>query len=152
MHNLLMKLTKNRPMRTIIVNDQEYLQRYYMGSIFGRQIWLHRFLRNDGERHLHNHPWRGVSIVLAGGYRELLRRTIYGASREIIRRRNAGAVGFIDYHHTHRIASVSPNTWTLMLIGKTRKPTWSFIDDAGNRQIMASAGHSWWRTCEPRQS
>lgn len=34
------------------------------------RIYLHKFLRSDDDRALHDHPWRFVSIILRGGYIE----------------------------------------------------------------------------------
>lgn len=36
-------------------------------------VYLHRFLRDDDDRALHDHPWPFVSVVLNGTYREILR-------------------------------------------------------------------------------
>lgn len=35
-------------------------------------IYLHEILRSDDDRALHDHPWVNVSIVLAGGYWEVV--------------------------------------------------------------------------------
>lgn len=35
-------------------------------------IYLHKFLRDDDDRALHDHPWSSCSIILRGGYREHL--------------------------------------------------------------------------------
>jgi len=48
-----------------------YLQRYYAGTFRdGKDLWLHRFLRNDGDRHLHCHPYNFTTVMLCGGYTE----------------------------------------------------------------------------------
>jgi len=36
-------------------------------------IYLHKFLRDDDDRALHDHPWVSCSIVLSGGYTEYLK-------------------------------------------------------------------------------
>lgn len=35
-------------------------------------IYLHKFLRDDDDRALHDHPWPSLSIILKGGYIEHL--------------------------------------------------------------------------------
>jgi hypothetical protein len=35
-------------------------------------IYLHKFLRDDDDRALHDHPWWSLSIILRGGYIEHL--------------------------------------------------------------------------------
>ncbi|MET0356195.1 MAG: hypothetical protein ABW044_05415 [Cellvibrio sp.] len=48
-----------------------YLQRYFAGTFRdGVDLWLHRFLSNDGDRHLHNHPFEFATVMLCGGYTE----------------------------------------------------------------------------------
>lgn len=36
-------------------------------------VYLHKFLRDDDDRALHDHPWWFVSVVLKGTYREVTR-------------------------------------------------------------------------------
>lgn len=35
-------------------------------------IYLHEILRSDDDRALHDHPWFNASVVLKGGYREVM--------------------------------------------------------------------------------
>lgn len=147
MHRFLMWLTKNRPCKKITVNDKPYLERYYMGSVLGRQIWLHRFLSCDGESHHHDHPWDAVSVVLSGGYVE--HQTLN--RRLIVRRRHVlSGLARIGVSTVHRIHRVFPNTWTLMVVSKTRQPTWRFYANGRVTALMASSPADWWRFCQPR--
>lgn len=88
----LLRLTADMPMKQInldVYYDKEcpltgkiervksldkstpYLQRYYAGTFRdGSDLWLHRFLSNDGDRHLHSHPFEFSSVMLCGGYTE----------------------------------------------------------------------------------
>src|SRR5690554_636655 len=121
-HRLLMRITANRPARLIKLGDQPYLERYYMGRLFGRYWYLHRFVRDDNERHVHDHPWRSaISFVLCGGYveaRTLLASSGAGSwappriSYPIVwwLNRVQRKPGRIDLH---RIMAVVPETWTL---------------------------------------
>lgn len=77
-------------------------------------MFLHDIHTADGDRHLHNHPWRwSVAVILSGGYTE--RRRLWG-----IELRNTYAVGDVnilrpgDYHS---IISVLPDTRTLFIAG-----------------------------------
>lgn len=142
---LLMRITKNRPMKTIWVADAPYLERYYMGQILGRQIWLHRFIRGDAERHLHNHPWRAVSVVLCGWYCEhyLSKGVTFSRFRRPL---SAARIGMQRFH---RVADVDAETWTLMLVGRERSPDWHFFDGGRSQQMVASRA-DWWRTAGRR--
>ena len=53
--------------------DTPYLKRWF---VIPRNpianIYLHKFMRDDDDRALHDHPWPNLSIVLTGGYREVV--------------------------------------------------------------------------------
>lgn len=67
----LLDITESMPCKQIDVNGP-YLQRYWAGKSDRGDYWLHRYLSADGDRHLHNHPWTGRSIVLSGAVTEEL--------------------------------------------------------------------------------
>jgi hypothetical protein len=81
----------NLPVRHITREDAvPYLDRYYLlGDMGGLKyfgtckprwwqhlttwmpcVYVHRFLADDQDDELHNHPWEATSLILAGGYRE----------------------------------------------------------------------------------
>ena len=69
-------LTARLPCRIINgPNGEPYLERYFLFSLFslfGWTAYIHRFVDNDPNRGLHDHPWAwSCSLVLAGGYHEL---------------------------------------------------------------------------------
>jgi hypothetical protein len=148
MHEMLMKETENAPMKTIVINGEPYLERYYMGeqeqADSGRmcQVWLHRFLRNDSERHLHTHPWHGFSRVLTGWYME--------QTPDGMRKLREGQGNEITPETLHRIAMVKPDTWTQLMVLPGRLPTWKFIDDGGNEQTQNASPEDWWKSCKTR--
>lgn len=142
-HKILMRITRNRPMKTIDINGP-YLERYYMGTVRGRQLWLHRFLRADRERHLHSHPWIATSVMLTGWYLEECPRGHYERRAPWSRLR-------ITPSRLHRIRVVQPNTWTLMIVQPGRVPFWEFVDDEGGTVQMKSSREDWWRDCGVRE-
>ncbi|RZA05197.1 MAG: hypothetical protein EOO68_07060 [Moraxellaceae bacterium] len=138
----LLKLTM--PCKTIEINQQPYLNRYFVSQdAQGTQEWLHEFVSADSELHLHSHPWKAVSIVLTGGYCEE-RLDVNGAKKT--RFYNVGAVNVIDARTTHRITKVFPCTWTLMRVEAERLPSWDFIDELGNQTSVAGSSADWWKT------
>jgi hypothetical protein len=52
-----------------------YMERYWLypfsedGAI---NVRIHHILRSDEDRHLHDHPWPSTSVILKGGYWEIL--------------------------------------------------------------------------------
>jgi len=47
-------------------------------------IRAHTILRSDGERHMHDHPSWSISIVLEGGYWEVLGPTRYAQEHDLV--------------------------------------------------------------------
>jgi len=142
-HDLLMLLSKPLPMRTIEVNGEPYLERYFVGAHQGQQVWLHRFLRNDSEKHLHTHPWTATSYVLCGWYEE--------EQPEGKNLRNAASMPLvITPGRIHRISAVQPDTWTLMVVDAGRLESWFFIEDDGSRVEMQTSPDDWYLSQAPR--
>jgi hypothetical protein len=139
MHDLLMKLSASMPLKTICINGEPYLERYYVDTDpDGTQHWLHRFLRNDSERHLHSHPWKATSRILAGCYKEERE----SGTRWI----RAGDTNEIGPDTLHRIVKVAPDTWTYMRVDPARLPEWYFIDDEGTKTPMPTSEPEWWKS------
>lgn len=152
---LLHRLTANRPMRLIEIQGEPYLERYHIASLFGRSIWLHHFVRNDEERHVHDHPWSALSIVLTGAYLEEIQHystTKLGQGYSLFTFKNRKALGFnwIPATKRHRIASVIPGTWSLMLVGKRHGNGWHFYQGQKKYQPFASTGDDWHKTAGTR--
>lgn len=133
---LLKAWARRLPARVISIDGRPYLLRFLVARVAGCEVYLHRFLTADGERHLHDHPWAwSASLLLAGGYREECMRLVDGydgpRTRErLIRapRLNLIGAGF------HRIAEVLPGTWTLFIVGPRRK-MWGFLDYDGVTRV-----------------
>lgn len=76
-------------------------------------LYVHRFLRSDDDRALHDHPSAAVSLLLAGQYTE---HTIANGGihrRQVFR---AGDLRYLPLRHTHRIeVGQGSEVWTLFL-------------------------------------
>ena len=70
LHKLLLKISLNRPARHIDSGGRLYMYRIFLAERNGYRVYLHWFAGVDGERHVHNHPFSALSIVLRGAYRE----------------------------------------------------------------------------------
>lgn len=96
----------------------DYLHRWFIQKDRERgNVYLHRFLGDDDDRALHDHPWDSVSYVLEGEYLEHL-------PNEIIKR-SAGDVIFRDMTTPHRVELIGEEAWTLFITGP-RKRDWGF--------------------------
>jgi len=57
----------------IAPDGELYLARWYVVPRNGHgNVYFHLQVANDPERPLHDHPWDNTSILLAGGYREII--------------------------------------------------------------------------------
>jgi hypothetical protein len=124
-------LTFPRPPDFIVGGeDDPYLRRWHLlprNSWFN--VYLHNFRRSDDDRALHDHPYRNVSIILAGTYWEhtasgdvLVRKPWrpWAPWRIVFRRAEAA-------HRVQLLASESGESpvWTLFLTGP-RVREWGF--------------------------
>jgi hypothetical protein len=83
-------------------------------------VYLHKIIRDDDPRALHDHPWWNVSVLLKGGYLE------WRKDRPPAWRR-AGSVVFRRATCAHRLTLGASGTpaWSLFITGpKTRE--WGF--------------------------
>ena len=190
-HKFMMALTDDMPCKQInlekqaifadgyshkeITSSVPYLQRYYAGSISPtHDLWFHRFLSNDSERHVHSHPFEFRTSILCGSYREELlfpdgHRTFISRFPESISINELSEYALIaannlnikmplpngrkfDLYHWHRIVEVEPNTWTMILVEKRRLKTWNFMDDDGNIKTVMGSPIDWYKQYKKRGS
>lgn len=173
----MMSITKNMPMKQIAINGKPYLQRYYAGTFSDKKdLWIHRFLSNDGERHLHSHPFDFTSIVLCGGYTEeyltefgtKLNRRFYANKTNTVNFSYSekfwppyglsiyfidcfeGGKNTVNVFDWHRIAEIEPETWTAVIVNSQRLPKWYFQDDDGALQDVKASQRDWWKNYNTR--
>lgn len=104
--------------RLIKLKDQPYLERYYLGTLFGITFYLHRFVDCDGDRELHNHPFNALSIVLTGWYTENRLLDVAPAYAGLgTLYRLISFCNVIRANTFHQITYVEPGTWSLFMHG-----------------------------------
>lgn len=122
--------------RTTILDPADPSRRYLGRLRVIETPWfacfLHRFDHPDSVRHLHDHPWSFVSVVLRGGYDELFAtdfdRAVEHADGDPapIRRWRAGSAHRIRRGEFHAISQLERRpTWTLLFVGP-RRQDWGF--------------------------
>lgn len=95
----------------------------------GIAIRLHHILRSDTGRHPHDHPWSFVTVILRGGYYEMLfdehgvctSTTWHGPGSILFRRANT-------WHRLIVPLDEGKECWTLFITGPW-KQTWGFLVD-----------------------
>lgn len=142
------KFLRRPPDFIIGTADNPYLLRWHL---IPRNRWcniyLHKFLRSDDDRALHDHPWPSCSIILKGGYVEHLPD---GHAKHC----KAGCITFRKAHQAHRVELLT-DWWNSHLIHlKTLKftrpyrPCWTlFITGPKVRQWGFHCPKGWrhWR-------
>lgn len=127
---LLMAWSARLPAREILrEGTQPYLERYYVGQLFGWTFYLHRFLAGDDGEHVHDHPWwLSWSLILSGRYFETRVRSIDGDGVRIrMRRVRPGMINVIRGTAFHRIdLPAGAEVWTLFAHGR-RTRRWGFL-------------------------
>jgi hypothetical protein len=112
---------------------------------------IHQTLRSDNDRHLHDHPFWNISIVLRGGYWEDM--PIWTAAElaaaqsehEPYRRvwRGPGAIVFRRASARHRLTLPDGQTsWSLFIVGGKAQPWGFFVPGRGKilrRQYSAES-------------
>lgn len=100
-----------------------YMYRWVL-ILFGFSIRVHHWLRSDDKRHMHNHPWNFVTIVLKGSYTDVSKaaRPDYPDIRETL---TAGCIKFRRATHAHYVDVPASGAWTLLITGR-KKQNWGF--------------------------
>lgn len=101
--------------------DRPYIYRWHLFQIAGRQLALHKIMRSDDSRALHDHKADNWSFILWGEYTEItpFARAVWGPL-SFIRRKAEDA---------HRLIVDKP-VWTLWYRGKPRR-MWGFYAQEG---------------------
>lgn len=88
---------------------EPYLTRWYIAPRNKHgNCYLHIQTRSDDDRALHDHPWQNMSVILAGGYDEVI-GDAFGNELATVRRQE-GDVVQRDTTWTHRLIMPEWNT------------------------------------------
>lgn len=125
---------KNKPLIHIGGEQNPYMIRWAIvdGRGKGNNVYLHKFLRDDDDRALHDHPWASTSILLSGSLLEIDRDNPDGKLIE------AGQIRTRAADYLHRLKVVEPG-YTLFITGpKVRE--WGFACAEGWRHWTRFSG------------
>ena len=135
---MFLKLLEKLGRRRIVmdrVNDEPYLERYYLflkdRKQFPFNIFLHKFLKSDPDD-LHDHPWSYFTVILKGGYWEW--QPVYSNGvkiTEVAKWRGPGHFRLSSADSFHRI-ELDPGVecWTLFMPGPQQRD-WGFATRKG---------------------
>lgn len=113
-----------------------YLERWHLGS-YGAMpnAYIHRFLGDDSDRALHDHPYDNVSVVLSGGYIEHVHEEPFKVVDEkyatVPTHRKSGEVIKRIATVAHRISLIQHKPAVSLFLCGTRFREWGFITPSG---------------------
>lgn len=127
MARLLYWLTGFLPCRIINDGTTPYLERYYLGTLFGWRFYLHQFVGSDPDRGLHDHPWRkAFSLILSGWYFEQTRMGL----------REVNWFNSLTGDTFHRVVLGVNPCWTLFMHTAENVKPWGFWRDRNAPEII----------------
>jgi len=100
-----------------------YMERFWIFQTRWLSARIHRILRSDHDRDLHDHPWDYATVILRGGYWEVsdAGKRWYGPGSILFRRAT----------HLHRLTLPSGKPTTTLFLHRTKSREWGFRTDAG---------------------
>lgn len=114
------------PVKEIRSREGElHFKRWYLLKTPWFQVFIHYFERPDFDDHLHDHPWSFVSVVLWGGYIEMLRK---GHLEYSVVTRNPGSIAYRKATWFHQVISLFGPTYTLVF-ATPRFRIWGYDKD-----------------------
>jgi len=94
-----------------------YMRRWVI-NLWLFSIRLHVWYRSDDKRHMHNHAFNFLTIVLRGGYID-----VSPVNNDIL---SKGSIRYRKADHTHYVGYPIPGTMTLLFCGR-KKQNWGFF-------------------------
>ncbi len=125
--------TPRAPDLVIAPDGFPYLYRWHMipraNDEDGSNVYFHVQVNDDPERPLHNHPWDNMSVILAGGYKEVLCMSEGypepAATYTLIRQK--GDVIFRRARWSHRLLMIPDQQYTMTMFATGPKVNkWGF--------------------------
>ena len=126
--NWFKRLISGEPHFKIGGSDSPYMLRWFVLPRNGRfNIYLHKFLRDDDDRALHDHPWWFISIMVKGGYVE----TLACEHEDVVIERKSPSIAYRSATARHRVAlfknsdGTAKPCWTIVITGRKARE-WGF--------------------------
>jgi len=105
-------------------NDEVFIRRIRLFQTPWCSVFIHEICTENRDVALHDHPWTFWSFMLWGGYSEVVHK-YPNQPKSKGRTHRRWSLHKLSLYSTHRIVSVKPHTWTLLVTGK-RRQRWGF--------------------------
>lgn len=100
-----------------------HFQRYAIFETPILSLYIHKIYKRDEDLHLHNHPWNFITMVLDGGYEELLPN---GKRNKI-----PGTISWMSRNGYHKINQIIAGPVTTIFLSFGKWMPWGY-DVNGN--------------------
>lgn len=101
-----------------------YLERWWaIPRNDGMNVYLHRVLRDDDDRALHDHPWDNTSYLIAGRYREITPEGTFA--------REAGSIVTRRATDAHRLELIDGEPAISLFMTGPKLREWGFLCEKG---------------------
>lgn len=124
-------------------DDCPLMQRWVLVTPIG-SVRVHHFLRSDADRHMHDHPWWFLTLVVRGAYVD--EAEIDGELRRDVLR--PGSLRFRPALHRHQVKT--DGCWTLIVTGRIRRQ-WGFWENDLFRPVADYFRRYGYAACEDTQ-
>jgi hypothetical protein len=114
----------------VVQDGEQYLDRLRIIRTPVAALYLHRIHIPDLGRDPHDHPWWFASVVLCGGYTEMVWDDPRDLSQSRVRTRERFSLRTVSRKKAHRITELHGVLWTLVLTGPQRS-SWGFWTQEG---------------------
>ena len=112
------------------VEGDPYLDRLRLVQTPLFAVFLHHIHKEDGDRDCHDHPWWFASLVLTGGYREIVCPDKTNPSDFGVRVRRPFSGATLRRRASHTITHITGPLWTLVITGPSHgTSSWGFWPD-----------------------
>lgn len=131
----------------VIVNCERepYLHRWYLLRTKRVGIFIHKFVRSDEDRALHDHPWNFIVVPLWRGYVEHSEEQHHCGTFAIQRRvRPLISARFRSAEYRHRVELIDDVPAWSLFIRFTECRTWGFWPN----QVFIAWNKWWQNNCE----
>lgn len=110
---------------TDISGESVYLSRWSLWLPFGWSLKLHCIRRADDDRCQHDHPWGFWTLILRGGYDELV------GIEQTLNRMRPGRLAWRSARFRHRIILLPKGRAWTMVLTRQKEREWGFYTRGG---------------------
>jgi hypothetical protein len=103
-----------------------HFRRYRFLATPWLNVYVHQICRSDREKHMHDHPWDFITLILWRGYIEFTEKYPKGTKR--------GFLHIVPHKaeevHQFALEDESKSTWTFVITGSRRRE-WGYQTESG---------------------